>query len=171
MTFIATMTADSIFEKLPCGGDWWKISYPEGERWGQHVYGASETKSVQQKVCVEAPAVKSTEVQARSARIQCVSLLDKVLCAIDPYAELYTKSQYMDALCYLKERLFRFVTGEAHVTLGPKRSRTLSMWLSGNPCKQDHLDIVRQFVDHLTEGRAQEWDITVDRFGRCVVKK
>jgi hypothetical protein len=98
-------------------------------------------------------------------------LWNTILDNIDPCASLYTCSQRVDALQWLKERLFNFVASEAHTYLGPKKSRVLSMWLSGNSCNADSEPIIRFFIELLFGEKGANMNMVLDKRGNWLHKQ
>lgn len=96
------------------------------------------------------------------------TVLEAVLDAIDPCASLYNFAQRQDAVDVLRCKLLAFVTGPAHAYFGPKRSRLLAMWLSGNrsSSKTDLTDIIKRFVAFILDADPG-WRIEyIERNGR-----
>jgi hypothetical protein len=169
-----------LIAKFPCGGGWWKVHHPAAGDWQQSHYETDcqprEVREEHQQPHIQnekeerrankQPPLARRERERTSTKTVCEYIMD----AIDPCASLYTTSQKLDALQWLKQRLFNFVSSDAHLYLGPKKSRTLSMWLSGNSCKPDSESIVREFVQLLLGENAKDVVLHLDRRGQWFVK-
>lgn len=177
---------ESIFAKLPSGGSWWNIRHPEHVAWQQQPYEEADAKVgvilQQRKARAENDAVEteapSTQLQGalggghapKPKEPRKTYVFHKLLGMLDPCASLYTSSQRADALQHLRGRLLAFVSGPAHPYLGPKRSRVLSIWLSGNRVSKDNGNgtILEEFLQFLTDGTA--WNLDVTQHGDWYVK-
>lgn len=176
-----------LIAKFPCGGGWWKVLHPAATTWQQAYYvheveSDDQLSSVKQnmKDSIVAPTHSSTynSVQTtthnknkpNTERLNLKTICEYIMDLIDPCASLYTKPQRMDALQWLKQRLFNFVSSDTHMYLGPKKSRILSMWLSGNPCKPDSETIIREFIELLLGEGSKDIALHMDRRGNWFVK-
>ena len=196
----------NLITKFPCGGTWWKVQHPAANQWQQAFYegshhedNAPHTPTAKSQGRVEGRAERRTEERAeRRAEGRAhgahgahgerekvrtgglTPLCDYIMNMIDPCASLYTVAQKMDAVQWLKQRLFNFVSSDAHMYLGPKKSRVLSVWLSGNASKPESEGIVHEFVEFLLvnnyNNQKNKDDTTpmvlhLDRRGQWFVKK
>lgn len=158
-----------MLSKFPCGGGWWKIQHPFVGEWQQSFYDAPPDKPA---IASDANThVPRSEVRTNVPRGKnpTKTVCEYILQTIDPCASLYTKTQTLDALQWLKQRLFNFVSSDAHLYLGPKKSRILSSWLSGNSCKPDSETIVREFVELILGENAKNIVLQLDRRGNWYV--
>lgn len=188
-----------FISKFPCGGTWWKVQHPEVQVWQQAFYESAVVNTQSTETFVgkdllawagkdtmeatptsqnHAPIKEEVPVQRgvnrREPRMKLKNVCEYILEVLDPCASLYTTMQKLDATQWLKQRLFNFVSSDAHLYLGPKKSRILSAWLSGNPCKPDSETIVRDFVMRLVgENHANEqtMQLHMDRRGNWFVKE
>lgn len=170
----------TLLAKFPCGGIWWKVQHPSAQAWQQAFYEQdagllSRNSTVCPKTNDRSYAKEKMNVRepiANSKKYTLKPVCEYLLDMIDPYATLYTKMQKIDAMQWFKQRLFNFVSSDAHMHLGPKKSRVLSMWLSGNSCKADSETIVREFVNLLMGDRVPEAMVLhLDRRGNWFVKE
>lgn len=166
----------TLLAKFPCGAIWWKVQHPAAESWQQAFYEPQEvtnpTTNTNDYLHTNEASRSRHEPSAMSRKYSLKPVCEYLLDMIDPYASLYTKMQKIDAMQWFKQRLFNFVSSDAHMYLGPKKSRVLSMWLSGNSCKPDSETIVREFVNLLMGDRVPEVMVLhLDRRGNWFVKE
>jgi hypothetical protein len=162
--------------KFPCGGSWWKVQHPAASEWQQAFYEGTVVERVPppssaapvQPSHPTREARKHEHMQDRTRGM--VPVCEYIMDAIDPCASLYTVTQKLDAVQWLKQRLFNFVSSDAHMYLGPKKSRVLSTCLSGNPSKVDYEPIVREFITLLLGEAVQATALHLDRRGQWFVK-
>lgn len=177
-----------LISKFPSGGSWWRVQHVDAGKWQQSFYIGEPTRTPEDNSGngnanantntytkhnnTRVEKVRKDESQKERERTKMKNVCEYIMDAIDPCASLYTPMQRMDALQWLKQRLFNFVSSDAHLYLGPKRSRTLSMWLSGNSCKPDSEPIVREFVNMLLgdHSQSQSLSLFLDRRGNWLVQ-
>ena len=102
-----------------------------------------------------------------------IDLLSEIIKTMDPYAALYSAENMRDAAQTIRESFLEFVTGPAHKWLGPKKSRTLALWLSGNKIPSDRANILKEFLTFmLEEPFTSSWtDMFQDKSGNWYVRK
>lgn len=161
-----------LFSKFPSGGSWWSIQHPAHTQWKQHAYETPFSSPIQ-NVVHEEPKHKQKDYtfpRKHEVAIRMVPLIEYMLDAIDPCASLYTPSQKADAVQYMRQRFFDFVTSQAHTYFGPKKSRILAVWLSGNSCKQESHAVIVDFVSFMLGDQARRWELILNRKGTWMKK-
>lgn len=162
-----------LIMKFPCGGSWWTVRHPAACEWQQSFYEGVPSATIPAPMPVPStPSAQPRQPRSKDVRTnQLVPVCEYIMNTIDPCASLYTVMQKMDAVQWLKQRLFNFVSSDAHMYLGPKKSRVLSLWLSGNASKPDTESMVREFLEFLLGDRAKDVALHMDRRGQWFVKR
>lgn len=142
------------------------MQHPACDSWQQRHYDEPAASPLQLQTEGGVVRPERPRGRERDAPQRCV--FDYVLEAIDPCASLYTPTQKIDATNFVRHRLFNFVSSEAYKELGPKKSRVLSVWLSGNPSKEESRGIVLQFLQFLLDEKAPS-AISLNRRGHWFV--
>jgi hypothetical protein len=153
------------------------VQHSGAQKWQQCHYDApsSEVKDtshqdpISTKQVTLPVAIITVKTQTKTKSIT-IPLWNAILEILDPYASLYTASQKTDASQWLRERLFNFVASEAHTYLGPKKSRILSTWLSGNRCTQESESIIRWFIDYMFGEKSTHINLFLDKRGNWLHK-
>lgn len=174
----------AIFDKMPCGASWWNIRHPSAADWMQNPYGDSESvmpsKVIKQNNSNTSASLvpkfsfirdeqdrRNIMEQSEKQKSRCrQTVIEATLEAIDPCASLYTHSQRMDALEVVRTRLLQFVSGSVYAHLGPKKSRILSAWLSGNRIDPCNAALIQEFMNFLLEEKAADWIVTPSPHGK-----
>lgn len=175
-----------IIDKFPSGGIWWRVQHRNCDTWQQKSYDKPSEHVFSFKIKTKQNGTEDTythnnhngNISHDSSRLKqrheggrqrntMISICDAILNEIDPCATLYTNSQKIDASTWLRQRLFNFVSSDAYTYLGPKKSRILSSWLSGNPCKPDTESIISDFLSFLLGAdKVHAWKLHNDRRGQ-----
>jgi hypothetical protein len=162
---------EALFSKLPLGNDWWKISYPHTEAWWQAPYEplpvrAKPTHNVH--VTPSAPQIKHRAHVSVPSNAKGTPIWLDILRRLDPCCDLYHRTQQQDAMACIRKRLLEFVLGPAQHHFGPKKSRYLASWLSGNRVDAtEATPIIKDFLRFMFDSAM---DVSQDAHGKWFVK-